>query len=742
MSYRIAVFRPMVPALVLVLLISLGFASAARAQEPEISVSESFLVFDTSQGIRRDLPLVVSNLGTGALTLTGVALEGWDAEAFTVLDAPGRPERVQPGGSMTLTLRFDPDLISSSSALATLVLLSDDADESELEIDLMAYIAADFQPAEFVGVQMCKNPRGRIPMPSEIECLFTFDDGVVTTEDREVWMIIRLQHVNSASWGSYVFEGPGGEYIETVQTYWSNGYGEYWHLAKLDVAGKNLTPGEWKFIYYMNNDIDCPQHRKELFNTTFQMIRPEQPYDGVWKDAAPSMNFYVQTYDTGSAVVISTADLSSFNSFLDSDFSDGIGGDDMQGEGKRLSIEFISDREALATLEKPRSAPETFSLTKQFGVPVEPLNQGIWKDSCVSANMNYYIQSYSTGSALIIATPDNRDFYVFLDSEVEDGIFASQYGGGNLTLTMFFGEEGDQLTPLDRCFAAPIAPSPKEILYAGLAAPSGGQGTLTNSLGMSFAPVPAGTFTMGSPEGEPGRYLNENPRRQVTLTRAFHLQTTEVTVGQFRSFIQASSYVTDAERKGWAWILEGDTWTKKSGAAWDNPGFAQEDSHPVTCVSFNDVQAFAQWLSNKEGKAYRPPTEAEWEYSSRAGTDTGLPNGQVTALDCAYDAALDVLGWYCGNASSGTRPVGLKNANSWGLRDMNGNVFEWTADYYGAYDPTPVMDPVGPASGAGKTVRGGSWNRGARYCRSAYREYALPDEASNDLGFRLALDEP
>ena len=262
--------------------------------------------------------------------------------------------------------------------------------------------------------------------------------------------------------------------------------------------------------------------------------------------------------------------------------------------------------------------------------------------------------------------------------------------------------------------------------------------TFTNSIGMKFVLIPAGTFMMGSPSDELGRD-NDESQHQVTLSKGFYVQTTEVTVGQWRTFIQETDFRTDAETKGGAWIWTGKKWEKKAGYYWDNPGFSQGEDNPVTCLSWNDVQEFIRWLSRKEGKTYRLPTEAEWEHACRAGSTTAFSSGGITELKCGHDPNLDAMGWYCGNSGKKTHPVAQKNPNAWGLYDMHGNVWEWCQDWYEQNYPSgQVTDPKGPSSGKYRVFRGGGWDHFARYCRSADRHWDYPDFRFLDIGFRVA----
>ena len=231
----------------------------------------------------------------------------------------------------------------------------------------------------------------------------------------------------------------------------------------------------------------------------------------------------------------------------------------------------------------------------------------------------------------------------------------------------------------------------------------------SNSLGMTFTPIPAGTFMMGSPDSELGRGSDET-LHEVQLT-GFFMQTTEVTQGQWNAVMGSNP------------------------SSFSNCG----GDCPVDSISWDDAQGFINALNQMNEGTYRLPTEAEWEYAARAGSNTALANGDITVIECDFDTNLDAMGWYCGNAGDTTHPVAQKNANVWGLYDMHGNVYEWCQDWYGTYPSTVVIDPVGPVSGSSRVLRGGSWNYDANYCRSAYRDSISPDYRSRYGGLRLVL---
>jgi formylglycine-generating enzyme required for sulfatase activity len=260
---------------------------------------------------------------------------------------------------------------------------------------------------------------------------------------------------------------------------------------------------------------------------------------------------------------------------------------------------------------------------------------------------------------------------------------------------------------------------------------------VTNSLGMRLAWIPAGEFTMGSPPGEAGGRDDEGPSHQVTLTRPFYLATHETTVANFRAFAQAARYQTKAEEDGKGalrWNADKQTWERDPKCIWRNPGWRQEDDEPVVCVSRYDALAFCYWLSRKEGKTYRLPTEAEWEYACRAGTTT--PYAYGTMLSSGQG------NWATSGSQGRTIRVGSLEANPWGLYDMHGNAWEWCADFYNPtyYRDSPLRDPHGPEQGLWGVLRGGSWQTDSPECRSAARLGAVLDSRRTDTGFRVVLE--
>jgi formylglycine-generating enzyme required for sulfatase activity len=259
---------------------------------------------------------------------------------------------------------------------------------------------------------------------------------------------------------------------------------------------------------------------------------------------------------------------------------------------------------------------------------------------------------------------------------------------------------------------------------------------LVNGLGMKLVPIAPGQFLMGSPDEEPGRRDHEGPQHEVVLARPFYMGAHDVTVGQFRAFVKETGYQTEAETSGEGTVIIGDPDLKLDPKVnWTAPGFEQTDDHPVVCVSWNDARAFCDWLSKKEGKTYALPTEAQWEYACRAGSRAKFHFGDD-------EQELGQYGWHDANAERKTHKVGQLKPNAWGLYDMHGNVWQWTADWFAAdyYQKSPREDPSGPLTGGTRALRGGGWDTYAGFCRAAYRVHDYgPSLRTTHVGFRVVL---
>ena len=301
----------------------------------------------------------------------------------------------------------------------------------------------------------------------------------------------------------------------------------------------------------------------------------------------------------------------------------------------------------------------------------------------------------------------------------------------------------------------------------------------TNRLGMEMVRIPAGEFTMGNEASvqEMARLYpayplkrlqdleDETPAHRVRITRPFYMARHEVTVGQFRRFLAASGYVPESVADGtggYGYNPAYDPATTKRGDAfegrdprysWQNPGFAQTDDHPVVNVTWNDAVALARWLSTTEQRRYRLPTEAEWEYACRAGTRTQYHSGDepesLAKVANVFDAdsAVNWPRWkpFALPGADGfafTAPVGRFSPNAFGLHDMHGNVWEWTADWHDDtyYARSPQDDPQGPPEGSVKVRRGGSWHTWPLYARCAYRNWNAPDTRYTLVGIRLVME--
>ena len=263
--------------------------------------------------------------------------------------------------------------------------------------------------------------------------------------------------------------------------------------------------------------------------------------------------------------------------------------------------------------------------------------------------------------------------------------------------------------------------------------------------------IPGGTFRMGDLNGAGDD--DERPVHSVTVP-AFRLGKHEVTVGQFRRFVEATGYRTDAERNAdgnaGCRTYTGDGWDWTAGRSWRNPGYSVGDDHPAVCVSWNDAEAFIAWLVAQTGKAFRLPSESEWEYAVRAGSSTKYHFGNSESQLCRYanhaDTSTD-FSWRNESCSDGvgkrTATVGRYQPNSYGLYDMHGNVWEWVADCWNdSYAGAPSDGRAWELGDCNlRVVRGGSWLYAPRALRSAFRNSYTRSVRDYNIGFRLAQDK-
>jgi len=228
-----------------------------------------------------------------------------------------------------------------------------------------------------------------------------------------------------------------------------------------------------------------------------------------------------------------------------------------------------------------------------------------------------------------------------------------------------------------------------------------------NGIIMEFVLIPAGEFDMGSPSTERDRDNDEGPVHRIKISRPFYMGKYEVTQQQY--YVVAKS----------------------------KPSKFKQEGRPVENVSWDQAERFCRKLSEIKGGSYRLPTEAEWEYACRAGSQDRFYFGD----DLTY-SQIEQYAWYSENSDSTTHLVGEKKPNSFGLYDMHGNVWEWCGDWYATdyYRNSIAVDPHGPLIGKSRVLRGGGWFRRARYCRSASRSSCEPVYIQNYVGFRIVLE--
>ncbi|MEM9588214.1 MAG: formylglycine-generating enzyme family protein [Planctomycetota bacterium] len=320
-----------------------------------------------------------------------------------------------------------------------------------------------------------------------------------------------------------------------------------------------------------------------------------------------------------------------------------------------------------------------------------------------------------------------------------------------------------------------------------------------NSLGMKLVRIPAGEYVRGFQASDrvENRFHRvhahsnrqdfrwEKPAHRVVISRSLEIAISEVTVGQFRRFTEASRYVTEAEQRGGALGFfpeqgEGDYVERfriDADVTWKSPGFPQSEQHPVVAVSWKDAQAFCRWLSATEQRVYRLPSEAEWEYACRAGgtdwyswgTDPDAAYQHANVADGALESAYPNTTRYqravrpeagSGDGSVFTSPVMSFTPNDWGLYDTSGNVWEWCQDRWtgGGYDllfpglrryqkpDQTLQDPVSETKtdqheyGDWRVIRGGAWTCAPAAVRCSIRTYAEASDATVYTGFRVVRE--
>lgn len=255
--------------------------------------------------------------------------------------------------------------------------------------------------------------------------------------------------------------------------------------------------------------------------------------------------------------------------------------------------------------------------------------------------------------------------------------------------------------------------------------------------------LPTGTFEQGAGPEDGQATAFERPRHAVTIALPLAMSVNEITVGEYREFADATH-----RKAGGCEVYAHDRWQVMPSANWNNPGFTQSPMHPVTCVSFADANAYAQWLSARSGHDYRLPSASEWEFAARGGTNLAAPWGRDAAMACTFanvadqNASLLYPGWRTFDCSDGyvtTAPVGSFKGNAYGLNDMLGNVFEWVRDCW--TDGYSRAKTIGAAAAQGncqvREARGGSWFTQPEYVRASYRNRFDAGLRSTALGFRL-----
>jgi sulfatase modifying factor 1 len=397
-----------------------------------------------------------------------------------------------------------------------------------------------------------------------------------------------------------------------------------------------------------------------------------------------------------------------------------------------------ANQEITVAIEAPRERVSARPADPQVGAP-------LWEPAPASTTVRIDAQERALIAAPPIAAPKSQPVAQFS----EFPLFGSRRRGlaGVAARFAWAGAALAVLAVVVWIFVrrAPVSENAPTAVVSAAAAPQPGAVIRDCPTCPALTIVPAGRFKQGSNRTDGTSATFERPPHWVLLSHPFAISTNAVTVDEFRPFIAA----TGRDMRGCDTYE--DRWRIRPDASWDNPGFVQTGSHPVTCVSWDDAKAYAAWLSKATGHRYRLPSAAEWEYAARAGGEAVRPwnpdgSGACASANVAdQHAARRYPGWAvfpCDDGYVYTAPVGSFKANSFGLNDMLGNVFQWTDDCWHA-DYTGV-----PTDGSSRTygdcsereLRGGSWFTTPEFVRASYRNHFGLNYRASSVGIRLVRD--
>lgn len=283
-----------------------------------------------------------------------------------------------------------------------------------------------------------------------------------------------------------------------------------------------------------------------------------------------------------------------------------------------------------------------------------------------------------------------------------------------------------------------VAPSPEFAIPESPLGPGGADlfdASPSKGFELKMVDIPAGEFVMGGVDGDTSMKSNELPRRTIVFPEPFRISAFEITVGQYREFVKATGYKTEGERSGgggWLPSVSSSYGTRSAEFNWSQSGYLMSENLPVTMVTYNDAVAFCDWLSRRDQRNYRLPTEAEWEYCCRAGTSElyPFPTKQINEFVWSQNNVGDYVA---------PRPVGTRKPNPWGIYDMIGNVREWCLDWYSdtAYQADHQTKPTGPESGELRVIRGSCFMDRDSFSRPSHRGYLNPTTVVGNQGFRI-----